>query len=395
VRQCHSNTCPVGVCTQDEKLRAKFTGTPEKVVNLFTFIAEEVREILASLGMTSLNEVIGRTDLLAQVSRGGAHLDDLDLNPLLVRVESGPGAFRGGPREPNPVPDTLDIEILKDAAPLFERGEKMQLTYTVKNTMRAVGTRLSSTIVRRYGMGGLPQDHLRVELRGATGQSFGAFAVQGLRLDLTGESNDYIGKGLSGATIVVRAPTSTARPQALIGNTALYGATSGRMFVAGTAGERFAVRNSGVETVVEGCGAHGCEYMTGGAAVILGDVGANFAAGMTGGVAFIYDERGGLERHVNVESVVIAAVEDDMVAARLKALVEQHVCETGSPRAADLLSDWDGCLTRFRMIVPKDLLSKAHFADPMHVAAGFNDEPVKRPGEVTAFLHQEAIAAPV
>ncbi|MBI5939366.1 MAG: glutamate synthase large subunit, partial [Caulobacterales bacterium] len=289
VRQCHSNTCPVGVCTQDEALRARFTGTPDKVVNLFTFIAEEVRGILAQLGFRSIQEIVGRTDLLTQVSRGGEHLDDLDLNPLLVRADPGSNKPYCTVEGRNEVPDTLDAQIVRDAAPLLQRGEKMQLTYTVRNTARAIGARVSSHIVRKFGMSALPAGHLTVELKGSAGQSLGAFAVRGLRIVLTGEANDYVGKGLSGATIVVRPSPHLASPEsnAIVGNTCLYGATAGKLFAAGQAGERFAVRNSGAVTVVEGCGANGCEYMTGGAAVILGPTGGNFGAGMTGGMAYV------------------------------------------------------------------------------------------------------------
>jgi glutamate synthase (NADPH/NADH) large chain len=357
VRQCHSNTCPVGVCSQDERLRAKFTGTPEKVINLFTHIAEEVREILASLGFTTLDQVVGRTDLLMQFSRGGSHLDDLDLNPLLVRVESV------SHREPYTVDVrqtstevTLDHQILADAAPLIERGEKMQLSYTVTNVMRTIGTRTSSAIVRRYGSSLLP-DHLKLELRGSAGQSLGAFAVQGLCIELTGEANDYVAKGLSGATVIVRPPRFSADSEndVLVGNTTLYGATSGKLYVAGRAGERFAVRNSGAHAVVEGCGAHGCEYMTGGVAVILGEVGANFAAGMTGGQAFVYDASGSFASRLNPDNVVIEEMgpHEDMV---LKALLHAHLDATGSPKAKAVLESWAASRDLFRVITPKDLL---------------------------------------
>jgi glutamate synthase (NADPH/NADH) large chain len=350
VRQCHSNTCPVGICTQDDRLREKFGGSPEKVVNLFSFIAEEVREILASLGLRTLDEAVGRTDLLRQVSRGGSHLDDLDLNPLLVRVESGRRPAYGAATGRNEVLDTLDAQILRDAAPLIERGEKMQLTYAVRNTMRAIGARTSSVLVRRYGMAGLPARHLHLQLSGSAGQSFGAFAVQGLLLDLTGEANDYAGKGLSGAELVVR-PTAWAEGQALIGNTTLFGATSGRLFVAGTAGERFAVRNSGATAVVEGCGAHGCEYMTGGTAVILGPVGWNFAAGMTGGVAYVFDPERRLPLALNGESVGLSTV-TGAAAVRLRGLVEEHALYTSSPLAVRLLEDWPAALEQFVEVAP-------------------------------------------
>jgi glutamate synthase (NADPH/NADH) large chain len=358
VRQCHSNTCPVGVCTQDEGLRAKFAGSPEKVINLFTFIAEEVREILASLGVKTLQEIVGRTDLLLQVSRGGEHLDDLDLNPLLVKADPGHNAPYCTVAGRNEVPDTLDAQIVRDAAPFLERGEKMQLTYTVANVQRAIGTRISSHIVRRFGMEALAPGHLTVQLKGSAGQSLGAFAVQGLRLELTGEANDYVGKSLSGATIVIRPSPHLSGRNALIGNTVLYGATAGALYAAGLAGERFAVRNSGAVTVVEGCGANGCEYMTGGTAVVLGPVGFNFAAGMTGGMAFVHDPAGRFLTVVNKESVVVARIASAHWGEVLKGLVETHARETGSPLATELLHDWDRALGDFWQVCPKEMLSR-------------------------------------
>jgi glutamate synthase (NADPH/NADH) large chain len=360
VRQCHSNTCPVGVCTQDEALRARFTGTPDKVVNLFTFIAEEVREILAQLGFRSLEEIVGRTDLLTQVSRGGEHLDDLDLNPLLVRADPGSNKPYCTVEGRNEVPDTLDAQIVRDAAPLLQRGEKMQLTYTVRNTARAIGARISSHIVRKFGMSALPSDHLTVELKGSAGQSLGAFAVRGLRIVLTGEANDYVGKGLSGATIVVRPSPHLVSPEsnAIIGNTCLYGATAGKLFAAGQAGERFAVRNSGATTVVEGCGANGCEYMTGGAAVILGPTGGNFGAGMTGGMAYVLDMAGRFEGRVNTDSVIVQRLSSPHWEEHLRRLVTEHAHETGSAFAAGLLRDWDRMRGLFWQVCPKEMAGR-------------------------------------
>ena len=360
VRQCHSNTCPVGVCTQDEALRGRFTGTPEKVINLFSFIAEEVREILAQLGFRSITEIIGRTNLLAQVSRGGEHLDDLDLNPLLVHADPGSNMPYCTIEGRNEVPDTLDAQMVRDAAAFLARGEKMQLTYTVANTARAIGARISSHIVRKFGMTGLPPGHLTVELRGSAGQSLGAFAVQGLRIELTGEANDYVGKGLSGATLVIKPSPHLERPHsnAIIGNTVLYGATAGRLFAAGRAGERFAVRNSGAVTVVEGCGANGCEYMTGGTAVILGSVGDNFAAGMTGGMAFVLDLENRFEVALNPESVVVQRLASTHWESVLRGLVAEHAAETGSRFAADLLRDWDMVRGQFWQVCPKEMISR-------------------------------------
>ena len=249
VRQCQSNTCPVGVCTQDEKLRDKFSGSAEKVVNLITFYAQEVQEILATIGAVSLDDIVGRVDLLHQVSRGAAHLDDLDLNPMLIMVDGAKEAKLNRLRDRTEVDDTLDFQIINDAARFFEFGEKMQLSYTVKNTDRTIGARASNHVVRKFGMNNkLQSDQLTLKLAGSTGQSLGAFLVSGIKLEVTGESNDYVGKGLSGGIITVKPDVSSplvASENTIIGNTVLYGATNGKLFASGRAGERFAVRNSG------------------------------------------------------------------------------------------------------------------------------------------------------
>jgi glutamate synthase (NADPH/NADH) large chain len=366
VRQCHSNTCPVGVCTQDEALREKFEGTPEKVINLFSFIAEDVRGILASLGFKKLQDIIGRTDLLHQVSRGADILDDLDLNPILAQADPG-GHARYCTREGrNEVPETLDAEMIADAKAFFEHGDKMQLQYNIRNTHRAIGTKFSSQIVRKFKGVKLQPNHVTVRLRGSAGQSLGAFAVAGLKLEVFGDSNDYVGKGLSGATIVVRpAPSSplVSNENTIIGNTVLYGATAGELFAAGKAGERFAVRNSGAIAVVEGIGSNGCEYMTGGTVVILGEVGENFGAGFTGGQAFVYDPDETFERRVNKESLqwqrVATAHWDDV----LKGLIARHAKETQSRFAATLLNDWDREVVKFWQIVPRDYVK--YLASPL------------------------------
>ena len=361
VRQCHSNTCPVGVCTQDPALRAKFTGTPEKVVNLFSFIAEEVREVLAQLSVKTLNDVIGRTELIEQVSRGAADLDDLDLNPILSQADPGNEARYCTLEGRNEVPDTLDARMVTDAAALFQAGEKMQLQYNIRNTFRAIGTRLSSHITRRFGMMGLKPNHLTVRLRGSAGQSLGAFAVQGLKLEVFGDANDYVGKGLSGGTIVVRPLPSSpleSNRNTIIGNTVLYGATAGKLFAAGQAGERFAVRNSGADVVIEGCGSNGCEYMTGGTAVILGAVGDNFAAGMSGGMAFVYDEDGRFPLRINGETAVSQRLESTSWEAHLKSLIEEHAAETQSKFAGRILNDWAEEKKRFWQVAPREMLDK-------------------------------------
>ncbi|RBM09280.1 glutamate synthase large subunit [Novacetimonas cocois] len=365
VRQCHSNTCPVGVCTQDEDLRRKFEGTPEKVINLFSFIAEDVRNILASLGFATLNEVIGRTDLLHQVLRGADYLDDLDLNSLLAQADPGPHARYCTREGRNEVPETLDAQMIADARPLFDHGEKMQLQYNVQNTHRAIGTRISSLIVRQFGMDRLVPGHLTVRLRGSAGQSLGAFAVQGLKLEVLGDANDYVGKGLSGATIIVRqSPSSNlvSNENAIIGNTVLYGATAGALYAAGQAGERFAVRNSGAIGVVEGCGSNGCEYMTGGLVVILGEIGDNFGAGFTGGMAFVYDASGTFEERVNPDTLTWSRVEDPKWEAALREQVETHVRETSSRYAELLLHNWDKVLPRFWHVVPREYARVIGFA---------------------------------
>ena len=348
VRQCHSNTCPVGVCSQDERLREKFTGTADKVVNLFSFIAEEVREYLAMLGARSLDEIVGKTDLLRQVRRGGSHLDDLDLNPLLVRVEAAEKKSWAEKGRAD-VPATLDARVLNDAWAFLDRGQTSELTYPISNVMRTIGAGVSSAIVRRWGPTG-PTGVLTLKLNGSAGQSFGAFGSKGLKLELTGEGNDYVGKGLSGADIVVK-PIEWREHQPAIGNTTLYGATSGRLFVAGSAGERFAVRNSGAEAVVEGAGAHACEYMTGGRVAILGPVGWNLAAGMSGGELFVLDEAGRTGLALNGDLAAFCPI-TEAAGARLKALIEAHLAATGSPLARRLLGAWSDSLKRFVRIVP-------------------------------------------
>jgi glutamate synthase (NADPH/NADH) large chain len=360
VRQCHSNTCPVGVCTQDESLRAKFDGTPEKVINLMTFIAEEVRQLLADLGFRTLNVVIGRSYLIVHISRGADHLDDLDLNPLLVRVDSPYPPYRQDPARIE-VADTLDVQILRDADSFFRRGEKLDFSYSVRNTQRAIGARASSAVVQRYGMHGLPEARLTIRLRGSAGQSLGAFMVQGIAIDVTGESNDYVGKGLSGGLISLRpdaAFAEVAAENAIIGNTCLYGATSGKLFAAGLAGERFGVRNSGATAVIEGCGANGCEYMTGGAVVVLGAVGENFGAGMTGGMAFVYDAENRFRLMCNPDTITWRRIGAAHWDATLRALIEEHVERTGSRRGRALLSDWPQSMGEFWQVVPKEMLTR-------------------------------------
>jgi glutamate synthase (NADPH) large chain len=361
VRQCHSNTCPVGVCTQDEKLREKFTGTPDKIVNLFSFIATEVREILAELGFKSLNEIIGRTDLLMQVSKASPNLDDLDLNPLFVQADPGSNKRYCEVPEINKVPDTLDQEIWPEIEKSLDNSEKTKKEFIIKNTNRAVGTRISHYLYKKYGYEKLEENFLTLNFKGSAGQSFGAFSSKGLKLNLKGDANDYVGKGLSGATISIKLSDESnlvSNENTIIGNTVLYGATSGKLFASGQAGDRFAVRNSGATTVIEGCDSNGCEYMTGGVVVILGDVGDNFAAGMTGGMAFIYDRSKEFKNKVNPDSVVWQQVETNYWLNYLKELVKEHFIETNSELSKKIIHNFDNEIKNFIQVCPKEMIDK-------------------------------------
>ena len=361
VRQCHSNTCPVGVCTQDDKLREKFTGTPDKIVNLFTFIASEVREILANLGFKSLNDVIGRTDLLMQVNKGSPNLDDLDLNPLFVQADPGDNKRYCESLKINDVPDTLDQEIWPDIERALDNSENIEKEFIIQNTNRAVGTRISHQLYKKYGYEKLDENFLTLNFKGSAGQSFGAFSIKGLKLNLKGDANDYVGKGLSGATISIKLSDESnliSSENTIIGNTVLYGATSGKLFAAGQAGDRFAVRNSGATTVIEGCDTNGCEYMTGGTAVILGEVGDNFAAGMTGGMAFIYDKSKEFEKKVNSESVIWQKPETEYWISFLKNLILEHLKETKSFLAKNIILNFENEINNFVQVCPKEMLDK-------------------------------------
>ena len=361
VRQCHSNTCPVGVCTQDEKLREKFSGTPDKVVNLFKFIAQEVREIIANLGFKSLKDIIGRTDLLKQISKGSPNLDDLDLNPLFVQAD--PGKNKRYCEKPiiNKVPDTLDQKIWPEIENLIDQNKDSEKVYDIQNTDRAVGTRISYNLYKKFGNNNLEKDTVAINFTGSAGQSFGAFGIKGLKLNLTGDANDYVAKGLSGATISIKLKEESnliSNQNTIIGNTVLYGATSGKLFASGQAGERFAVRNSGATSVIEGCDSNGCEYMTGGNVVILGDVGDNFGAGMTGGMAFIYDENGKFETKVNPESVVWQRLETKYWKTFLKDLINEHFRETNSNISKNIINNFENELAKFYQVCPKEMLDK-------------------------------------
>ena len=361
VRQCHSNTCPVGVCSQDPSLREKFTGTPEKVVNLFKFVAMEVREILASLGFKSINEIIGRTDLLSQVNKGASNLDDLDLNPLLVQADPGENLRYCKDNHINKVPETLDEKIWSEIESKIKRENKNNFEFEIENTSRSVGTRLSHHVYKKFGNNKLDDDTINIHLKGSAGQSLGAFLTKGISLTVEGDCNDYVGKGLSGGKIIVK-PSSKSNlvsdQNTIIGNTVLYGATSGTLYASGQAGERFAVRNSGSLAIVEGCGAHGCDYMTGGTAIILGSVGDNFGAGMTGGMAFIYDKKNEFENFANPASIIWQQVETDFWKTFLRKNTEDFLLKTNSQKAKEIIDNFDEELKYFKQVCPIEMLDK-------------------------------------
>jgi glutamate synthase (ferredoxin) len=352
-RACHLNTCPTGIATQKEELRAKFDASPEHLMTFLCYVAEEVREVLAGLGLRSLDEATGRVELLRQVRTGRYNDAHLDLSELLAPPGSGPRRYLG---EPNRVPSEspLNAQLLEEYRrypQIMSSGQ--QFFYTITNKDRAFGARLAGELARQYGDSGLPRGVVDVRLRGSAGQSFGAFAVKGMALALAGEANDYVGKGLTGGRLVIRPPLETAFEftPVLAGNTVLYGATSGEVFIAGRAGERFAVRNSGASAVVEGVGDHGCEYMTGGFVIILGAIGYNFAAGMTGGEAFIIDD-GWAPARINRELVDVATpTAGDL--ERVRGWVEQHAALTQSTTGRALLSHWERACGKFLKIAPK------------------------------------------
>jgi glutamate synthase (ferredoxin) len=356
-RQCHLNTCPVGVATQREDLRAKFPGTPEHVVNYITFVANEVREYLAALGVRHLDQIIGRTDLL-KVKDDAVYpkTANVDLAPLFYQFDRDNNPHRcvvGKNTRPEDWP--VDETILQDAREAIAEGRELVLEYSIRNTDRTVGARLAGDIAYRYGDRGLPHNTLTVKFTGSAGQSFGAFCINGLRLELTGEACDYVGKTMHGGTIIVKPKDDEIyawHENSIIGNTVMYGATGGHLFAAGKAGERFCVRNSGGTAVIEGVGDHGCEYMTGGTVVVLGETGLNFGAGMSGGLAYIYDETGKFPIRFNPDMVGIERVTNDEDIAVLRSLIERHASETGSPRAQEILGDWKNHLAKFHKVLP-------------------------------------------
>jgi glutamate synthase domain-containing protein 2/glutamate synthase domain-containing protein 1/glutamate synthase domain-containing protein 3 len=350
LRKCHCNTCSVGVATQDPDLREKFPGEPAYVVNYMRHVAREVREIMADLGVRTMDELIGRTDLLAQAEVDHPMGKTVDLSGLLDRPDSDDDP-RKTREQTHRLDEKRDTELVERAAPAIEDGEPVELDVSITNRDRTFGTLLSARVTERHGADGLPDDTIEVDLTGSGGQSFGAFLTAGITFTLEGDANDYCGKGLSGGKLALRTPASAgyaADGNVLVGNVALYGATGGEAYFNGRAGERFAVRNSGAKTVVEGIGDHGCEYMTGGVAVVLGDVGRNFGAGMSGGEAYVLDADAA---KVNTDMVHFESL-DDRDRRLLRRMVENHYHYTGSARAADLLDDWDAAVERFVKVMP-------------------------------------------
>jgi glutamate synthase (ferredoxin) len=358
MRVCHLNTCPVGVATQDPRLRKNFTGDPAHTVNFMKFIAQELREIMAELGFHTLNEMVGRTDML-EPRKAVEHwkAKGLDFSKILYQPTAGPevGRYCQQPQD-HGLDKSLDITKLLDICkPAIELGEKVTATLPIINVNRVVGTIVGNEITKRHWKG-LPEDTVRLHFNGSAGQSFGAFIPKGMTLELEGDANDYIGKGMSGGKIIVYPPagsTFAAEENIIAGNVALYGATAGELYLRGMAGERFAVRNSGVDAVVEAIGDHGCEYMTGGTVVVLGPTGRNFAAGMSGGVAYILDEKGDFPTRCNQQMVGLEKLDDEDVAA-LKSMIENHAINTKSTRAAGILAAWETYLPKFVKVMPKD-----------------------------------------
>jgi len=360
MRVCHLDTCPTGIATQNPELRKRFDGDPQYVVNFMRFIAQEVRELMSELGFRTINEMVGRADRL-EIRRAMNHwkakgLDFSELFYLPDQADEGRNYCQV--KQEHGLEKTLDKRILLDICrPALEKRQPVSVTLPIHNVNRVVGTMLGSEVTRRYGACGLPEDTIRLHFQGSAGQSFGAFIPSGITLELEGDSNDYVGKGLSGGKIIVYPPagsTFLAEENIIVGNVVLYGATSGEAYIRGVAGERFAVRNSGAKTVVEGVGDHGCEYMTGGRVVVLGKTGRNFAAGMSGGIAYVLDEKGRFAQNCNKEMVELEALNNPDEIAEVHALIEKHVALTGSDLGKRVLQNWQSLLPRFVKVMPKD-----------------------------------------
>ena len=357
MRKCHQNTCPVGVATQNEELRKRFHGRSEYLVNFFTFLAQEVREHLAEMGFTRMDDIIGRTDLIERKSVANDPNPKhalIDFTKLLARIDNN-AAIRHVIDQDHGVSTVKDVTLIDAAQEAIEHEKEISLEYTIANTDRAIGAMLSGVIAKKYGAKGLPEHTLNVKFKGSAGQSFGAFLVPGVNFKLEGEANDYLGKGLSGGRISVLPPIRSnfeAEKNTIAGNTLLYGATSGEVYINGRVGERFAVRNSGAVAVVEGVGDHCCEYMTGGRVVVLGQTGRNFAAGMSGGVAYVWNKDGNFDYFCNMEMVELSLIEEASYRKELHELIRQHYLYTGSKLARTMLDNWNHYAEQFIQVVP-------------------------------------------
>jgi glutamate synthase (ferredoxin) len=390
MRVCHLNTCPVGVATQDPTLRARFMGSPDTVVNFMRFIAQEVRELMAELGFRTITEMVGHTEVLEK-RRAIEHwkAQGLDFSSIFYQPEVGEGVGRYCQiLQDHELEKTLDLTTLLDLCkPAIEEGKQVRAELPIKNINRTVGTITGSELTKKHGAKGLPDDTIKIKFNGSAGQSFGAFMPPGMTLELEGDANDYIGKGLSGGKIIVYPPkTATFDPaeNILIGNVALYGATSGEAYFNGVAGERFCVRNSGALAVVEGVGDHGCEYMTGGRAIILGKTGRNFAAGMSGGVAYVLDVAGDFATRCNKEMVALTSLEEASEIELVKSLIHNHASLTGSKRAADVLLNWDDYVNLFVRVMPNDYARVLEAQAKMRAQGLPEDEAVMAAFEMNA-----------
>jgi glutamate synthase (ferredoxin) len=359
MRVCHLNTCPVGIATQNPELRKKFEGKPEHVVNYMYFVAQELREIMAQLGFRTINEMVGQVQKLDR-KKAIEHFKarGIDLSPILHQIPVPIGTkLYNTQKQQHFIENSIEFQIIEKAHPSLFRKEKTILDFPIHNTDRAVGAIISNEISKIYGNDGLPENTLKINFTGSAGQSFGAFATKGLTMVVNGNTNDYVGKGLSGAKLVIKVPEKTTfKPEEniIIGNVALYGATSGEAYINGKAGERFCVRKSGAKAVVEGIGDHGCEYMTGGVAVVLGPVGRNFGAGMSGGIAYVLDEHKNFEKNCNMEALNLLPVDEDNDIAQLRQLIENHYNATQSPLAQRILEKWEYYLLKFIKIFPEE-----------------------------------------
>jgi len=360
MRVCHLDTCPVGVATQNPELRKNFTGDPAHTVNFMKYIAQEVRELMAQLGFRTINEMVGRTDKLeakAAVEHWKAR--GLDFSKILYQpnVPASVGRYCQIAQDHGLEKALDNTTLLELCKPALERREKVTANVPIRNVNRVVGTILGSEITRRHGVDGLPEDTVKLNFKGSAGQSFGAFIPKGITLTLEGDANDYVGKGLSGGKIIVYPPrgsTFVPSENIIIGNVALYGATSGEAYIGGMAGERFCVRNSGVNAVVESVGDHGCEYMTGGRVVVIGPTGRNFAAGMSGGVAYVLDEKGDFASHCNQQSIALEHLDDTAEAEEVRQMIKRHANYTHSQRAVNILGSWEQVAPKFVKVMPKD-----------------------------------------